>query len=46
MGQSPDIEKISDKEQFKETLQAMHVLGFDTRQVGFIISINAKLWFN
>lgn len=34
LGQSPDIDKVSDKDQFKETIQAMHVLGFDARQVG------------
>lgn len=33
MGKSPDIEKILDKEQFKETLQAMSILGFSPHQV-------------
>lgn len=33
MGQSPDIDKVSDKDQFKETIQAMDILGFDARQV-------------
>ena len=37
MGKSPDIEKVSDKEQFKETIQAMRVLGFDTRQVRYVV---------
>uniref|UniRef100_A0A1A9ZTG0 Uncharacterized protein n=1 Tax=Glossina pallidipes TaxID=7398 RepID=A0A1A9ZTG0_GLOPL len=29
----PEIDKISDREQFKETIQAMQVLGFDPRQI-------------
>lgn len=37
MGKSPDIEKVSDKEQFKETIQAMRILGFDTRQVRYFV---------
>lgn len=35
MGKSPDIDRISDKDQFKETIQAMLILGFDKRQVSF-----------
>uniref|UniRef100_A0A1B0GEC7 Myosin motor domain-containing protein n=1 Tax=Glossina morsitans morsitans TaxID=37546 RepID=A0A1B0GEC7_GLOMM len=32
-GRSPEIDKISDREQFKETIQAMQVLGPDPRRV-------------
>uniref|UniRef100_A0A1A9ZNL4 Myosin motor domain-containing protein n=1 Tax=Glossina pallidipes TaxID=7398 RepID=A0A1A9ZNL4_GLOPL len=34
-----DIDKISDREQFKETIQAMQVLGFDPRQISDILKI-------
>uniref|UniRef100_A0A1I8QA92 Myosin motor domain-containing protein n=1 Tax=Stomoxys calcitrans TaxID=35570 RepID=A0A1I8QA92_STOCA len=43
MGQSPDIDKISDKEQFKETIQAMQILGFDSRQISDILNILAGI---
>lgn len=39
MGNSPDIDRISDKEQFKETIQAMIVLGFSTLQVSKMNSL-------
>ncbi|XP_075169246.1 dilute class unconventional myosin isoform X2 [Haematobia irritans] len=43
MGQSPDIEKVSDKDQFKETIQAMQILGFDSRQISDILNILAGI---
>ncbi|XP_005184334.1 unconventional myosin-Va isoform X3 [Musca domestica] len=43
MGQSPDIDKVSDKDQFKETIQAMDILGFDARQISDILNILAAI---
>uniref|UniRef100_A0A1A9USQ1 Myosin motor domain-containing protein n=1 Tax=Glossina austeni TaxID=7395 RepID=A0A1A9USQ1_GLOAU len=42
-GRSPDIDKISDREQFKETIQAMQVLGFDPRQISDILKILSSI---
>uniref|UniRef100_A0A1A9X3S5 Myosin motor domain-containing protein n=1 Tax=Glossina brevipalpis TaxID=37001 RepID=A0A1A9X3S5_9MUSC len=38
-GRSPNIDKISDRGQFKETLHAMQILGFDERQITDILKI-------
>ncbi|XP_014092302.2 unconventional myosin-Va isoform X1 [Bactrocera oleae] len=43
MGNSPDIDRVSDKEQFKETIQAMVVLGFSTLQITDIVNILAGI---
>ncbi|XP_067632478.1 unconventional myosin-Va isoform X2 [Eurosta solidaginis] len=43
MGQSSHIDKVFDKEQFKETIQAMTVLGFSTLQIADILNILAGI---
>ncbi|KAM7342647.1 dilute class unconventional myosin isoform 2-T2 [Cochliomyia hominivorax] len=43
MGKSPNIDRVSDKEQFKETIQAMIILGFDKRQISDILNILAGI---
>lgn len=43
MGGSPDIERISDADQFNETVQAMTVLGFSIQQIADIVKILAGI---
>ncbi|XP_023292615.2 unconventional myosin-Va isoform X1 [Lucilia cuprina] len=43
MGKSPDIDKVSDRDQFKETIQAMLILGFDKRQISDVLNILAGI---
>lgn len=43
MGGAPDIERVSDVEQFNETVQAMTVLGFSIQQIADIVKILAGI---
>ncbi|XP_037956283.1 unconventional myosin-Va isoform X2 [Teleopsis dalmanni] len=43
MGKSPDIENVSDRKLFKETLHAMSVLGFSKNQITDILKILAGI---
>ncbi|XP_023037684.1 unconventional myosin-Va isoform X3 [Drosophila willistoni] len=43
MGGAPDIERISDADQFNETVQAMSVLGFSISQIADIVKILAGI---
>ncbi|XP_055531735.1 unconventional myosin-Va isoform X2 [Wyeomyia smithii] len=42
-GKSPDIVKISDEQQFEETMKAMKVLGFDRGEISDILKILAAV---
>ncbi|XP_055916560.1 unconventional myosin-Va isoform X1 [Eupeodes corollae] len=42
-GKSPDIERVSDVDQFKETVQAMSILGFGPTQISEILKILAGI---
>lgn len=43
MGGASDIERISDADQFNETVQAMMVLGFSIQQIADIVKILAGI---
>ncbi|KMY92004.1 unconventional myosin-Va isoform X1 [Drosophila simulans] len=43
MGGAPEIERVSDAEQFNETVQAMTVLGFSIQQIADIVKILAGI---
>ncbi|XP_022230994.2 unconventional myosin-Va isoform X2 [Drosophila obscura] len=43
MGGAPDIERVSDADQFNETAQAMTVLGFSFQQIAEIVKILAGI---
>lgn len=43
MGGAPDIERVSDADQFNETVQAMTVLGFSIQQIADIVKILAGI---
>lgn len=43
MGGSPDIERVSDADQFNDTVQAMTVLGFSIHQIADIVKILAGI---
>lgn len=43
MGGAPDIERVSDADQFNETVQAMTVLGFSINQIADIVKILAGI---
>lgn len=42
-GQSPDIAKISDQEQFQETMNALKTLGFDDTEINDIVRMIAAV---
>nr|XP_017087772.1 unconventional myosin-Va isoform X3 [Drosophila bipectinata] len=43
MGGAPDIDRVSDADQFNETVQAMTVLGFSINQIADIVKILAGI---
>jgi len=43
MGGASDIDRISDADQFNETVQAMTVLGFSIQQIADIVKILAGI---